>query len=205
MDVRVYGGTDADTAAVIREGNRLRRAEERKRCKARDFGGALDLYESHWRAPKLREWRGRYKMTTAELRAVLQDEWTSIEAWSTPQWNKVKLAWLRETGYVSDSDRELAGELTIYRGNLGEPEPAGMSWTLSRELVRRFALIAASSRGAFLGMHGELTAPTVWSATVDSSDVLGYFVDRDEDEVVVDPATLRNVEMIEHPRPSESP
>jgi hypothetical protein len=184
MDVRVYRATDADTAAVIREDNRLRRAEERKRCKARDFGGALALYESEERAPTLRLWRTRYGMTTDELRAVLAEWWNMIEAWSTPQWNEVKLSWLRETGYLSDSERELAGELTIYRGNLGEPEPAGMSRTLSRALGQQFALVASSSRGAYLGMHGRNPVPTVWRATVASSDVLGYFVDRDEDEVV---------------------
>ena len=33
----------------------------------------------------------------------------------------------------------------------------------------------------------------VWRATVDASDVLGYFVERQEDEVIVGPKTLRNV------------
>lgn len=135
-------------------------------CRARDFAGALLLSGSHERAAKLRGWRGQYGITSAELRAVLQEWWTSIEAWSTPQWNQTKLAWLRETGCVSDSPRQLTGELTVYRGNLGEPEPAGVSWTLSSTEASRFALVAASSRGAFLGMGAEHRTPTVWRATV---------------------------------------
>jgi hypothetical protein len=35
--------------------------------------------------------------------------------------------------------------------------------------------------------------PTVWRANVDASDVLGYFVERNEGEVVIDPASLRDV------------
>jgi hypothetical protein len=139
-------------------------------------------------------------MSSDELRAVLQEWWTVIEAWSTPEWNEVKLGWLRETGYVSDSRRSLTGDLTVYRGNLGEPEPAGISWTLSRAKARRFALVAASSRGAFLGMHGDHRTPTVWRATVESSEVLGYFASRGEEEVVVDPTTLRDVEVVVRPR-----
>jgi len=193
-------GMSADVAE-LREGRRWLREEEQRRCRDRDFGRALSLYGSPERAPKLREWRTRYGMTTEELRGVLQEAWNVIEAWSTPEWNEVKLAWLRETGYVSDSSRKFSGELTVYRGNLGEPEPAGLSWTLSRDKARHFALVAASSRGSFLGMHGGQPVPTVWRATVASSDVLGYFVSRGEDEVVVDPATLRDVEAVE--RPSE--
>ena len=42
-----------------------------------------------------------------------------------------------------------------------------------------------------------LSGPERYQATVHADDVLGYFTGRGESEVLVDPAHLRNVELIE--------
>ena len=88
-------------------------------------------------------------------------------------------------GYVSDCDDQLVGELTIYRGTFGDDPRGGLSWTLDAD---KAAWVA--DRGARGLAEGP---PTVWRATVYSADILGYFTERQEAEVVVDPATLRNV------------
>ena len=51
-----------------------------------------------------------------------------------------------------------------------------------------------SPRGGILGMHS--TTPVVWRAEVDTDDVLGYFADRNEAEVVIPHGVARHVERV---------
>jgi hypothetical protein len=53
--------------------------------------------------------------------------------------------------------------------------------------------MADGPRGRFLGMNREGGVPTVWRASVEPGDVLGYFDDRREREVVVDAVGLRDI------------
>jgi hypothetical protein len=148
-----------------RSGNRVIGQEARRLCERREFVEALRLYSSEERALRLFRWRRDYQMTTAELREVLVEWWTVIEAWSDAFWSPVKLNWLREVGYISDADRAFGGEVTIYRGNQGELEPAGLSWTLSRSRARFFAQHGQSARGKFLGIYrpeGRPSGARVW-------------------------------------------
>ena len=86
-------------------------------------------------------------------------------------------------GYVSDTDRRLTGEHTVYRGTFSDDPRGGISWTLDETKARWFA--------GRLSVGG-----TVWQATVNAAEILGYFVERDEAEVIVHPAALRDLTQI---------
>lgn len=139
---------------------------------------------------------GEASLPAPELRRLLHEWWPMVDASAHVAEEIVAL--FRRAGYVNDTGRRLEGELTVYRGNLGEDPRLGISWTLSRAKARWFAQYAnGSPRALFLGLEridGEEPRPTVWRATVAASDVLGYFGSRRESEVVLDPATVRDVE-----------
>jgi hypothetical protein len=146
-------------------------------------------------------------LTTDQLRDILKDEWTRCEAHRPYRADFVRL--FKQVGFITDVGGEwsktktlpkrLTGKtVTIYRGNLGEDEPDGIAWTLSKKTAQFFGRHHMSPRARLiLGTWREDGVPTVWSAQVDTKDVLAYFDGREEKEVVVDPATLRNVKRIQ--------
>lgn len=170
-------------------------------CEARNFDKALALMSSDERAPALVEWATKYELTMEEIRDLLTNFWSVTEAWSgDPLLRKGMTELLRFVGPLRVLGEPAIpmpdGDLTVYRGNLGE-KPGPGSWTLDRRIAERFADMAISPRGQFLGMWRADGIPTLWRANVDSADVLGYFDDRGEKEtVIVDEGVLRNVEMI---------
>lgn len=132
-----------------------------------------------------------------ELRDALRDEWTRCDAHGRVR--EELLGLFRRVGYVSDCERVLAGTLTVYRGNLGEDARLGIAWTLDEERARFFAAYSVSPRAAFLGLaraDGEERDPTVWRGLVEADDVLGYFEEREESEVVLDPSSVRELERV---------
>jgi hypothetical protein len=87
----------------------------------------------------------------------------------------------RRAGYVSDNDEQLSGELAIYRGTFADDPKLGIAWTLSEERARWFAERLGAGKAS------------VWRAKVDASEVLGYFTERNEAEIIVAPETLRDL------------
>jgi hypothetical protein len=144
-----------------------------------DYTGALSRIGSASVPAALIEIASRTDVTDDELRQLVRAHWDRCDL-PGDQLDGI-LRVFHRIGYVSDAPRRLEGELTIYRGTFGDDPRLGLSWTLSEERARWFA-----------GRLGEKHA-AVWRAKVDSSDLLGYFVERDEAEVVADPATLRDV------------
>ena len=137
-----------------------------------------------------------------DLRTVLLAEWPRCEAHRPHRAALVQL--YQQVGFVADGPlpARLAGRTcTVYRGNLGEPEPVGISWTLSRRQAEFFASYPMTLRGRFLGTYDPTGIPTVWRGTVACAAVLAYYGARDEQEVVLDPATVRGV----HPVSSVDP
>lgn len=162
-------------------------------------------FDSKHRAEAFTRWAPR--MTDDEVRELLTNEWSVTEAWGgDAKLREGMIGLLRRVAplvVLADTDDEFVqgiGTLTIYRGNVGEDPRLGHSWTLDKEIAQRFARMAMSPRGMYLGMYREDGIPTVWQAEVDSRDILGYFNDRAEREVVVDPATLRDVTKIQEAR-----
>lgn len=137
------------------------------------------------------------RLSRRELRRVLRENWDRCDAHRPFREDFLEL--FRRAGYVSDTRRKPRGVLTIYRGNLshGQP-PAGLSWTLSVDVARWFAQYCATSgRANYLGMGLEGGDPTIWRAKINAEDILGYFIGRKEREVVVDPATIFDIEKLD--------
>ena len=82
----------------------------------------------------------------------------------------------------------LPSKITVYRGIQDIAENLkGMSWTLSIEKAKWF-----SERWSKGGKSGG-----VYKVTVDKANVLAYFGNRGEQEIVVDPRCLKDIEKVE--------
>jgi hypothetical protein len=171
-----------------------------------DFAKALCLYGSEERAKQLVSWSDR--LTDDQVRELLTDFWSMTEAWSgVPKLREGMLGLLRratilEPLIVQDETNEVKLPLLmkVYRGNMGENPREGHSWTLDFDVAKRFAILPTTMRGKFLGMERDGT-PTVWVGKVRSSLILGFFNDKGEKEVVVEPETLEVVEIIAEGQP----
>jgi len=81
-----------------------------------------------------------------------------------------------------------SGELVrIYRGQ-DEGAPFGIAWSLSKVTATKFA------NGAATRQHDR--GGVVYAAKVERKHILGYCVERGENEVIVDPADLQQVTMV---------
>lgn len=182
-----------DARARGREEMRL--AEERG-----EWNKVLTYQDSGNRAPALI--RAAATMEGDELRELVGHWWSTTEAWSAvPELRDGMYDMIRRAAPVRVYADEAVGrpvppetgEMTVYRGNLGE-EPHGGSWSLERDVAERFARMAMSPRGMFLGMYRADGVPSVWRGTVKAEDVLGFFDDRQESEIVTD--VVSNVELV---------
>lgn len=88
-----------------------------------------------------------------------------------------KLRWFKKLNYISD----LSGIVTIYRGVENEKWKKGLSWTLNKNKAIWFA-----TRFSDEGI--------VYTAQINSSDILYYTSDRGEEEVIVDPKKLLQIQ-----------
>jgi hypothetical protein len=81
-----------------------------------------------------------------------------------------------------------SGELVrIYRGQ-DEGAPFGIAWSLSKVTATKFA------NGAATRQHNR--GGVVYAAKVERKHILGYCVERGENEVIVDPANLQQVTVV---------
>lgn len=190
------------TPEIMEHREALRRAYKQtlvdERLAARDFTGALCLFGSEAVAGAIVKLAPA--LTDEQLRETLRDEWTRCEAHRDYRADFIEL--FKRVGFVTDvgdewsQTKELPARLrgktvTIYRGNLGEDEPVGIAWTLSKKTAEFFSKHGMSLRGQFLGLYREDGVATVWKAKADTKDVLAYFDGRGEKEVVIDPANIR--------------
>jgi hypothetical protein len=160
----------------------LKRAAKR----AGDYHLWLSLQDAGMRMVRLLSIWDRFN--EQERREELQYAWTSFDEPHIT--GDFALVLFHKVGFLADSADPLPeGQLTIYRGSLnglaGRSWKSGtaFSWTLELDVARWFAQRLA---GQGTGI--------VMRAKVDASDVLAYFQDRQEAEVIVDPASLREVE-----------
>jgi hypothetical protein len=167
-----------------------RRAEP----EAGDYLGCLERADRRERLALVHHWivDGDLLLYAADPRRIVAYVWTGTEAppsQDQEEWIDMFSSVVGLFGRVSDTDEELSGELTVFRGHAGDEGLPGMSWTLSREKAEWFAR-----------RFPEYGEPVVYAATVQAEDVLGYFTGRGESEVVVDPETLgalRDVRAVE--------
>lgn len=164
-----------------------------------DWTGALILCDSQERAPVLV--RAMETLEGDDLRKLVAEWWSTTEAWSgVPELREGMMAGLRKASPVivpsDDPGRHQEppeGRFKVYRGNLGET-PQGGSWSLDREIAENFARMATGPRGQIVFGYPADGTGTIWQADCDSDDVLGFFDDRQEYEIVTD--RVSNVEKI---------
>ena len=97
-------------------------------------------------------------------------------------------------GYVSDTNKVLEGELTIYRGTQSKDE-IGIEWSLHREVAEWFARRWATPS----------TTSWLMTAKVDADDILAYLVTRGEAEVIVNPEKVRDLKIEQLPYQPQEP
>lgn len=120
-------------------------------------------------------------MSTEDFKEVLLFSWIMVEH-PLSDVNVTKnemLRWFGKLNFVSD----FSGAVTIYRGVGSEKYRDGISWTLDKSKAEWFA-----TRFTDNGI--------VYSAKVKSKDILYYISDRGEEEIIVDPKKLMQVERI---------
>lgn len=120
-------------------------------------------------------------MSPEDFKEVLLFSWIMVEH-PLSDMNVTKgemLRWFKKIGYISD----LSGVVMIYRGVGSEKYRDGISWTLDKSKAEWFA-----TRFTDDGI--------IYSAKVKSKDILYYISERGEEEIIVDPKKLMQIERI---------
>lgn len=156
-------------------------------------GGYAYLHEfEQWRRAGerleglLNDWRNG-TITLKRLRRELGSAWKSVDF--PHRYAPEALELFRAAGYVTDSRHRRPRErLKIFRGTTHGPKtgvPLGMSWTLDEGYA---AHLAHGYLGNPVSDGGE---PTVFAGEISGRRILGLFTDREESEVVCDPADVK--------------
>lgn len=194
---QAYANADTWEEVLERQNERARFIADK--ANSGDWDEALVFCDSQERAPILV--RAMEALEGDALRELVAHHWSTTEAWSgNPDLREGMMAGLRKAAPVivpsDDPGRHQGppeGRFRVYRGNLGET-PQGGSWSLSRETAEMFARMATGPRGQIvLGYSADGTG-TIWQADCDAADVLGFFDNRGEYEIVTD--RVSNVEKI---------
>lgn len=166
---------------------------------ARDFGGYLGLFGSHKR---LRPFLSiETQLTDKEYWPLLRKLWTMAEIFlpDAAIWAKL-LECKRKFRRLIMNEAErtklesMPGNFKVYRGYCHLGGEAGYSWTLSKAKARQFAEYATGGRRAMCGadrFNGQFVA----FGTVNKDDVIAYFQDRSEKEIVVAPGKVHGIEV----------
>lgn len=167
------------------------RTQYEKLCAEGDFESALScVYKPHRRQFLLNLIR---EHGVDRLYSAIRSVWISVDFFSHDHW-----LWCEVWEYVRESEGgrsqvihaddcpifdALPDELTVYRGFQREEggEEYGWSWSLNRETAEWFAR---------RWPNGE---PMIATMTVNKSDVLAYFNDRNEAEIVLHPEELNEM------------
>lgn len=161
----------------------------------RDFGGYLIMFGSHERFRPFLSIADR--LSDKEYWPLLREVWTSVEV-TQPD----KKTWLRlfnsKRGFrellMTPAEHKalaaLPDEIEIWRGFGHAAGARGISWTLDRNRAEFFAKYACGPRRAFLSRKELGKVPLVANATCRKSNVLAHFLEREEAEIVVDPANV---------------
>jgi hypothetical protein len=168
-------------------------------CRAlaqRDFSHYLTLFDSHKRMRPFLELIP--SLDDAEYWVLLRSVWISTETTypHTAEW----LALLQASrpdreALMSPEDREvfdsLPETLTVFRGCDSAAGARGLSWTTDLERAVKFAHYSCGPRRLIFGGRKHYRAfPRVMGGTCEKSDVLAYFNERGEQEIVINPEAV---------------
>ncbi|MGI8404701.1 MAG: hypothetical protein ACR2OE_08050 [Thermomicrobiales bacterium] len=142
----------------------------------------MDFLSHFERMPLIITWHNRGQLETDELNRLLSDNWSHggyAADMGLEEWEWVEL--FETAGFVTDTPGYVrpVGPLAIYRGACLGGE-RGWSWSTDRDVAAWFARRS----------HDFGTPAVLLSATIAPEYVLGAFNDRDEAEVLIDPAGL---------------
>lgn len=153
--------------------------------RAGDFGQALWWYERPYRMFVLRDWWLEGTITLEQLRAILPSAWIDTENEEEHRAGSLEL--FRAAGFTTDDPEAAAAlhledpstELTVYHGIEHAETERGIAWTLDPKVARFFATRFRREAKVVRGR-------------VRGSDVLAYYRNRKEEEIVLDPTTVRD-------------
>ena len=89
---------------------------------------------------------------------------------------------------------QLPEVIRIFRGCGSHDGIGGLSWTLNRARAKMFAFYACGPRRLVLTANHQGSIPVVAEATVAKRYVIAHVLDRQEEEIIVDP---RNIDLVE--------
>jgi hypothetical protein len=183
----------AEMVAQIRAG-REAHARELVRAEAEgDWHTAVALQDSQERAPVLL--RALRASDDDTARQLLADWFNSTDSFGAlaPEFRK---QFMRLEFTTDDLDGKLPDfPVQVYRAQWGNDPPPreALSWTARRDVAERFAHYLTGPRARFvLGIFREDDKPVIWEAT--AHEALGWFVSRDEEEIV--PKRITDLRMI---------
>lgn len=169
-----------------------------------DLPKEFDLLPSGKRLPTLLEWHATEKLDRAALRRLLTEYWCVLDAPLLAASPEQLVALFRDAGFLSDTRKITAPPsegLTVYRGC----HPAvrrGLAWTTSRERAEFFIQYAQQHRARAYytrairrpeAVGESRLRPQLYTAHAPAPVILAMFNERQEYEVVVDPAGLVDV------------
>lgn len=159
--------------------------EKRRRLRmAMDAGQweqALWWYERPFRMSQLYEWFVDAEIGIETVREILPGAWMDTE--NEEQHRTSSLELFRAAGFVTDAPNKPEGRLTIYHGVENGESELGIAWTLSLDVARWFA--------QRFGRHDHILR-----GEIDADKILAYLVGRHEEEIVVDPLEVENIEIL---------
>jgi hypothetical protein len=148
------------------------------------------------------------KLSPREYWQLLREVWISVDVMLPNKQIWLELLqweWPGREHLMTDAERaDLAAmpdEIKIWRGCGDQSAVRGFSWTLDRERAVFFADYACGPRRQWLGLSS--TKRILVEATCRKSDVLAYFTNRSESEIVVDPKHVTVLRTSRAPAPKE--
>lgn len=144
-------------------------------------------------------------LSAADLGRLLSDCWMKIEGVSSnPVYSQAQLTALfrkcAPSSLMTPEEQatlaKLPDEITLYRGvRAGSSNVKAMSWTTDPKVAEWFSNRFSSDKGA-----GD-----VYCARIRKKDVLAYFLGRSEQELVVNPKGLYQIEKYKRPKAHVQP
>ena len=151
---------------------------------AHDWDQVIWLHERPYRLSKLEELFFERSIDSNDLVRMLPGVWTDAEPQDEMRWRHL----FEAAGFCTDAIPEKLAELrshlsvVVYRGGM-RTDNLGLAWSLSRPTAEWFAY-------RFLPAG---RVPYLWTGEVDVSSIYAYIVGRSEEEIVVDPAYIRDI------------
>ena len=154
-----------------------------------DWHSYVFLHERPWRLDAVLDIVGDARLTDIDYWTLLGQVWTDSEnIWQVLDgWRNLLASHRAGREHLMTAEEQAAHAalpetVTVYRGAVAGRNEAGLSWTLDRAKAAWFSGRRMEGKGR----------PVVLTGTVAKADVLAFFQDRGEDEVLVaDPAVVR--------------